>query len=321
MTGSTRTLDTVTLNNAARDWAGQWLAPTIWSKFKKDRAVGGREWVLQSFWNATYMDEFEHILAKFREYSGPAALAEFDIEAKKRFEPRSAKVFADELATRLAIGPDGKHIPGQRGTVQVGQRIIGHRPKLIKLRNNRIVSITKKVREPIFAGDAEEAGFKNFAHFLADQAGAFVMNISAEMAIATLDAAMDVLDNEAGAAVIKGYTGAQPLDPDDATIGTLCFTLVCSATAFNAAADQADGTVDAAAAAITDDTSADFTGTLGYVRASSSADGAAETDPQIDGEAGVSGADFNFNTLAIVSGATITMTSWVVTLPQGSTAT
>ncbi len=139
--------------------------------------------------------------------------------------------------------------------------------------------------------------------------------ISNECALLACDAVVDNLDEGAGAAVIQGRTGAQPADPDTAVSGTLLFTLVCSDPAFGAAADDAPGG-KATASAITDDTSADATGTLGYCRASSTADGAAPADDHIDGEAGVSGADFNFNTVAIVSGATVSMTSWTVTMPE-----
>jgi len=88
-----------------------------------------------------------------------------------------------------------------------------------------------------------------------------------------------------------------------------------SAAAFGAAADAAPGGT-ATASAVTDDASADATATLGYCRASSTADGATPVDDHLDGEAGTSGADFNFSTLAIVSGATISLTSWTVTQPE-----
>ncbi len=144
---------------------------------------------------------------------------------------------------------------------------------------------------------------------------ALVTKISNETAKFGCDAIVDNLDEGAGAAVIQGRSGAQPADPDTAVSGTLLFTLTCSDPAFGAAADAAPGAI-ATASAITDDSSADATGTLGYCRASSTADGATPADDHIDGEAGTSGADFNFNTLAIVSGATISMTSWTVTLPE-----
>ncbi|MCH8809732.1 MAG: hypothetical protein IH993_07875 [Proteobacteria bacterium] len=62
--------------------------------------------------------------------------------------------------------------------------------------------------------------------------------------------------------------------------------------------------------------SADATGTLGYCRASSSNAADTPLDDHIDGEAGTSGADWNFNTLSIVAGATVSATAWTVTLPE-----
>ena len=94
------------------------------------------------------------------------------------------------------------------------------------------------------------------------------------------------------------------------------FTLTCSATAFGVAGDDNPGALKTANA-ITDDSSADATITLGYCRASSSNAADTPLDDHIDGEAGTSGADFNFNTLSIVSGSTVSMTAWTTTLPEG----
>ena len=140
--------------------------------------------------------------------------------------------------------------------------------------------------------------------------------ISNAAAKAACDAIVDLLDGGSGAAVIKGYTASQATDPDTA-IGaqTLLFTLVCSDPAFGNAADANPGG-RATASAVTSDSSADATGTLAWVRASSSNDGSTALNAVIDGEAGTSGADFNFNTVAIVSGATVSLTSWTVTMPE-----
>lgn len=134
-------------------------------------------------------------------------------------------------------------------------------------------------------------------------------------AIAGCDAVVDLLDGGSNGATIQGRSGSQPTDPDTAVSGTNLFTLTCNTTAFGAAADATPGGI-ATAAAIADDSSADATGTLGYCRASSSNAGDTPLTAFIDGEAGTSGADFNFNTLSIVSGSTVSMTSWTVTLPE-----
>ncbi|MEL0022526.1 MAG: hypothetical protein VW709_21895 [Rickettsiales bacterium] len=70
---------------------------------------------------------------------------------------------------------------------------------------------------------------------------------------------------------------------------------------------------------ITDDTSADATNTLAYCRFAATGTGA---DDHIDGNAttDTTGAT-DWNTLSIVSGSTVSMTSAVINLSQGSTAT
>ena len=145
--------------------------------------------------------------------------------------------------------------------------------------------------------------------------GATVTKISNEVALLMADACVDNLDEGSAGATIQGRTGSQPADPDTSVSGTNLFTLTCSATAFGAAADATPGG-EATAASITDDSSADATGTLGYVRCSSSNSGGTPLDDHIDGEAGTSGADWNFNTLSIVSGSTVSATSWTVKMPE-----
>lgn len=306
----TRTLNTATLDLAVQDYTAQFFQNTIYSTRNPEVAVTGREWVMQSLYNADFKDEHEYLKTRIRANLGPGARKEFDKLAEATFTPRDDAVFEALLEKKLARNPAGEIIPGAIGTTQIGSRIVGHRPKVVKLRNDREIVVMKPIAEPIFAGQEKEFGV-----------GAQVMNISAECALLALDAIVDNLDEGTGAAVIQGRTGTQPADPDAATTGTLLFTLVMSDPAFGAAADQADGTVDAAAASITDDSSADATGTLGYCRVSATNDSITPLDDHIDGEAGTSGADFNFNTLAIVSGATVSMSSYVITLSQGSTAT
>lgn len=311
----TRPLDTATLKGAIRDYCGHWFLPTQWSRKNPKVAIYGRDWVMQSLYNSHFKDEFEYVLAGMRNQFGQDALTEFNKAAADMFTPRDDAVFEQLLAEKLAIRPDGTKIKDAIGTTQIGTVITGYRPKTLMLRKSsksgpREVVIMKPVKAPVYAGQEHLFGV-----------GAQNMNVSAESIILGLDAIVDNLDEGIGAAVIQGRTGAQPADPDAVTTGTLLFTLVCSDPAFGAAADQADGTVDAAAAAITDDTSADATGTLGYCRASATNDGATPLDDHIDGEAGTSGADFNFNTLSIQSGATVSMTAWTITFDQGTTAT
>ena len=72
-----RSLNTATLDMAAQAWVGQWYLPTVWSKSKEGRAIGGRDWILQSFVNADYMDEFDYLYERFLAELGPTATENF----------------------------------------------------------------------------------------------------------------------------------------------------------------------------------------------------------------------------------------------------
>jgi hypothetical protein len=135
--------------------------------------------------------------------------------------------------------------------------------------------------------------------------------LSNAAAKAACDAIVDLIDGGAGAGTIKIYTTAQATDPDTA-IGaqTLLGTLTFSDPAFGNAADANPGG-RATASAITDDSSADATGTAVWFRCADSNDVAV-----IDGSCGTSGADMNLNTVAIVAGAAISITSHTITMPE-----
>lgn len=328
-----RVLNISTLDGAARDYAGQFLLPTIWSPNNQGIAIGGREWVLQNLFNATFLDEHQYVLKAMREYLGAAALRDLDAEGAKRFTPRAEALFHQLLAERLAIDPDGAHIPGRIGQVVIGTREVGQTVIEVEtadsLRRRHLRGLPKAHREttkriaparwPIYAGEEEErAAGSGVADPLPQ--GNIVMalhtRISNECAILGCNAVVGNLNEGSAAGIIQGRSGTQPADPDTAVTGVLLFTLVCSDPAFPSAVDANPGG-RATASAITNDSSADATNTLGYCRACSSNDGATALDDHIDGEAGTSGADFNFNTLSIVSGATVSMTSWTVTMPEG----
>lgn len=312
----TRRLNTRTLDQAAEDYAARFLLPSRFSWRTPEKAIDGQNWVVQSMYGFSFKDEFDYVYSRLQGWMGVNTWERFQRLVAPVFTPRRDDVFEEELATRLAIRPDGTFIGGGKlGTVQIGERIVGYRPKIITLRkgkkHEKQITIMKSIREPAFAGDLDFMG----------SMGALNFNMSAETALLTADAAVDNLDSEAGAAVIKGYTGAQPADPDAATTGTLLFTCVCSNPAYAAAVDDTDGTISVTASAITDDSSADATNTLTYCRVSASADGAAETDPQFDGSAGTGTVNFVFNTAAIVSGANVAISSMVTHLDQGDSAT
>ncbi len=329
-----RTLDTSTLDAAAKIWAGHFNLPSTFSNKNSETAIGGREWVMQNFFLADYKDEFEYLLPKFKALLGPDNLAEFEQDAMERFTPRSQETFEKILSDKLAIDPDGNHVPGKIGTNVVGQTNVGKRVTRHGMMD---------ARWPLYAGEKEERDAGNVRergkvgkgvdplppedtlwmdeqrHLGISEMYALNTNVSIAFAQAGIDASLDLMDEGTLGGIIQGWTGAQPADPNAADVGTLLFTVTCSTTAFGAATDAAPGALGTAAA-ITDDTSADATGTVLYCRGSSSSVAVTVLNSHIDGEAGTSGADFNFNTVAIVSGATVSMTSWTVTQPQGPTA-
>ncbi len=332
-----RNLNTATLDTAAKEWAGHLLLSSQFSKKNPGVAIAGRDWVMQNLYNIHFKDEHNYLMAKIRGQLGPDALVEFEAEAAETFTPRSDEVFADLLAEKLAITPDGDHIPGKIGTVNFGSRPVGQR----MTRHGKLNAYW-----PIYAGEEEERALGNVREKGKDGPGAdpvppvdtfwpgeldhmggptemFALNtnVSIAFAQAALDPALALLDEGSVAGFINGRTGSQPVDPNAAETGTLLFSLTLTTpNPFGSATDAAPGALGTAAS-ITDDTSADATATLSYCRGNSSNSLFTPLNPHIDGEAGTSGADFNFNTLAIVSGATISMTAWTVTLPQGPTAT
>lgn len=122
------------------------------------------------------------------------------------------------------------------------------------------------------------------------------------------------VDYDAGtAAVINFYTTARATNVDTA-IGaqTLLGTCTMSATSFAAPAGSAGNDATMTANSITDDSSADATGTVVWCRVLTQSGGTAISDHNC----GTSSADFIFNTVSIVTGATISTTSFVITLPH-----
>lgn len=130
--------------------------------------------------------------------------------------------------------------------------------------------------------------------------------ISAAARNAMCDALVDLLDAGSGAATLKIYTGTQPAGPGTAVgAQTLLGTLTCSDPAFGSASSGV-----ATASAITSDTTADATGTAAWFRAADS-NGTAI----IDGSVGTSSADLILDSVSIIAGGTIAVTSWTITMP------
>lgn len=109
--------------------------------------------------------------------------------------------------------------------------------------------------------------------------------------------------------VIRCYTGARPANGNAAQTGTLLGTLTFASTAF---AGATGGT--ATAGTITQDSAADADGTIGHVAVYESG------GTTLVGyfTVGTSGAEFNFNTLAVSTGQPISCTSATISIGGGA---
>ncbi len=123
--------------------------------------------------------------------------------------------------------------------------------------------------------------------------------------IVSRNAELDALAPLFNSGTLKIYSGAQPATPETAASGVLLATVTFNATAFGAAAA---GVITAAA--ITSGTAGN-TGTAGWARAWKS-DG---TTALMDGDVSTSGAWVNLNSVAISSGATVSITALTITDP------
>ena len=129
--------------------------------------------------------------------------------------------------------------------------------------------------------------------------------ITAATRNAMLNVIRDKIDLGSAGGKIKIYSGTQPANGDTALAGnTLLGTLVFSTTS---AADAAAGVLTFSA--ITEDASADATGTASFARITDSDDNAV-----LDVDVGTSGATINLNTVAIVAAGPIRMTSGTLTI-------
>lgn len=134
-------------------------------------------------------------------------------------------------------------------------------------------------------------------------------------ALSACDSVVDALDGGTGAGLLRIYDGTQPSGgPDEAIVSqTLLAELTLSDPAFGAAADDNPGG-KATANAISDDTSANADGTASWFRAVTS-DGTAVIDGDVTATGG--DGDLELNSTSIASGATVSVTSWTVTMPEG----
>ena len=134
------------------------------------------------------------------------------------------------------------------------------------------------------------------------------MALNLDITNAAASAGLDAVTALLNGGTLRIYAGTKPATADTALgAQTLLASLPLSGTAFGAASNGV-----ATANAITDDSSADATGTATFFRAVNSSAVAV-----VDGEVGTSGSDLNLNSTEIQSGAEVSVTSWELTLPTG----
>jgi hypothetical protein len=130
--------------------------------------------------------------------------------------------------------------------------------------------------------------------------------ISAAARTAMVQQLQILLDAGAGPGTLKIYTGTQPAGPGTAVgAQVLLGTLTLTDPSF-----PAGSTGVITASAITSDTTADATGTATWFRASDS-----NAVAVIDGSVGTATSDLILDSVSIVAGGTIAVTSWTITMP------
>jgi len=153
----------------------------------------------------------------------------------------------------------------------------------------------------------ELPGYVLFA-FLLFLMGANLFKIGTTMRDAACNGIVDTIDGGTPPGRLEHRTGAQPTNVSDASSGTLLGTNLFSNPAFG---NSSTGV--ATANAITNDSSADNSGTAGYFRIYTGAGG--DTAALCQGNTSTSGADLNFDNNVIVAGGVIAISSMTVTVP------
>lgn len=130
-----------------------------------------------------------------------------------------------------------------------------------------------------------------------------------KLAVTTRNSMGDALISALGnAALIEIYDGTKPAGPGTAVTTQTKLGTLTGGSPF--APGTSGGVITANA--ITQDSSADATGTATWYRAKTSGGTAI-----LDGTVGTSGADLNLNTASIVAGGPIAVTSLTYTMPGG----
>lgn len=119
-----------------------------------------------------------------------------------------------------------------------------------------------------------------------------------------LDELTALIDAGTGAGLLRIYDGTRPADPDTAVSGQ---TLLAELTFSDPSAAAASGGVWTASS-ITQDSSANATGTASWFRVVDS-----DGNGVIDGDVGTSSSDLNLNSVSIVAGGAVSVSSFVIT--------
>lgn len=136
-----------------------------------------------------------------------------------------------------------------------------------------------------------------------------MVSVSNAIAITMADAAADACDTGTtnAQATLVIYDGTPPTNVDTALSGnTVLSQQDMSNPAWGSAADNAPGAI-VTAAAISDDASADATGTASFYRILDR-----DNTPCHQGTVGTSGAELNLNSVSIVAGLPVSITSLVL---------
>lgn len=133
--------------------------------------------------------------------------------------------------------------------------------------------------------------------------------MAVKLSTAVRNAMLDEITAAIGASgLLRIYDGAQPADPGTAiSTQVLLAELALSATAAPAASSGV-----LTFNAITQDSSANATGTASWYRVTTSGGTGV-----VDGSVGTSGADLNLNTTSIVAGGPVSISSFTYTAPGG----
>ena len=123
------------------------------------------------------------------------------------------------------------------------------------------------------------------------------------------DAVVDDIDAGSGAGTIEIRSGTQPANANLSATGTLLGVLTFSDPAFGAANSSGVAT----AGTITGDASADASGTATWARIKDS-----DGNTVYDCDVGTSGATINLDSVSIIAGGTVDITSFTITQPDGT---